>query len=550
MQLVSTSPAIDAPAASSINRLFGLLPRIELPFFIILLLAHLIPVGTGSYFPTADGPTHLYNADLLKNLVTGDSLANQFHLINTRLDPNWFAHILLAGMLFFLSAGVAEKVILCLYLIAFPLAFRFVIMQLNRRAAFLSLLAFPFLYNYVFQFGFYNYCLSLVFLFLIIGYWLRINYRFTQVNTVVLMTLITLVYITHPLSYLFSGLVSGTLVLERFGIFRKPEWKLLLINLLKLGLIYLPTGLLMLYYIWSHSDQQDLTLNHAISLYLYKLLTLDAIRFMGQTEKFFVLLVAGLLAWGGFQAVRQLFRERLQHSAPLLIVLAVTLVLYLVIPNALAGEEYIKPRLALTCYLFLILFFTTANWPVTVRSIFMIGTLLVAGGFLAYRTTEYRKAQAGAEEILTARNYIKPHSVMLPIKFDAPEQMPYGQRVSFRRELHPFNSIVNYLPIGKDVISLSNYEARTFSFPLLWQYNRIPDFGKLDRLEEYVSSQVMSIEHYENTIKQSVDYVVILGLDSLSHPIYQRSLGQELNTYYKSVYTSPNRLVRVYEKVE
>ncbi len=111
--------------------------------------------------------------------------------------------------------------------------------------------------------------------------------------------------------------------------------------------------------------------------------------------------------------------------------------------------------------------------------------------------------------------------------------MPHGQTVSFRHELHPFNSIVNYLPIGKDAIILSKYEARTFSFPLLRRYDRIPDFGKLSRLEEYVSSQVMSIEHYENTIKQSVDYVVILGLDSLSHPVYQRSLGQEPNTYYR-----------------
>ncbi len=51
-------------------------------------------------------PRTLYNADLLKNLVTSDSQANQFHLINTRLYPNWFAHLLLAGMLFFFSGEV------------------------------------------------------------------------------------------------------------------------------------------------------------------------------------------------------------------------------------------------------------------------------------------------------------------------------------------------------------------------------------------------------------------------------------------------------------
>src|ERR1700722_13650087 len=81
--------------------------------FYILLILHLVPIFFGKYFPTQDGPSHLKNALMLKDMILNhQSLYNQYFYINTTPNPNWVLHIFYALFLVFLPAFVVEKIFL------------------------------------------------------------------------------------------------------------------------------------------------------------------------------------------------------------------------------------------------------------------------------------------------------------------------------------------------------------------------------------------------------------------------------------------------------
>ena len=171
---------------------FAKKPTYEQVTYFVLILLHLIPLFTGKFFPTSDGAAHLYNSDLMKEMLIGKApILTEFLEWNLFPDPNRFSHIFLTFLLFFLPDNVAEKIVLATYLVFFALSFRFFIKSLNHRVIFLSVFSFPLMYNLSFWFGFYNFCFSLIFFFYFAGFWLRKRYRFTvkQIAILVFFTL-------------------------------------------------------------------------------------------------------------------------------------------------------------------------------------------------------------------------------------------------------------------------------------------------------------------------------------------------------------------------
>jgi len=75
--------------------------------------------------------------------------------------------------MYFLTPLVAEKMLVSLYMVLFPLAVRYAVRSIRPKAMPLAFLALPLVYNYLFAQGFYNFCLSIAVFFFIIGYWIR-----------------------------------------------------------------------------------------------------------------------------------------------------------------------------------------------------------------------------------------------------------------------------------------------------------------------------------------------------------------------------------------
>ena len=80
--------------------------------FLVLALLQLVPVWAPVYFPTSDGPSHLYNAFVMRELLLhhGGPIAETY-AIDWHPYPNVLCHIVLAMLLGIFSGAVAEKIL-------------------------------------------------------------------------------------------------------------------------------------------------------------------------------------------------------------------------------------------------------------------------------------------------------------------------------------------------------------------------------------------------------------------------------------------------------
>jgi hypothetical protein len=172
----------------------------EAVIFWAIVLAYLLPVWLFRYVPTQDGPSHVFNALVIKNY---DDYADVFAIRPEPL-PNWTSHLLLAGLMFLLPPLIAEKVLVSLYIVGFAAAVRSFLGTFGERCRPLSWAALLFVYHRCFWLGFYNYCLGLVLFWTILAYGLRRRNTLHVPQAVVLMFLLTAAYFTHLVSFFLS----------------------------------------------------------------------------------------------------------------------------------------------------------------------------------------------------------------------------------------------------------------------------------------------------------------------------------------------------------
>ncbi len=99
-------------------------------FFWVVVLFTLLPVLTTKYFITLDGPSHLYNANLIKELLLGkNQLIKDLFQFNPIPVPNWSGHFIMAFFCWLFPAFIAEKLLLVIYLVFTPLFFRRIVLN-------------------------------------------------------------------------------------------------------------------------------------------------------------------------------------------------------------------------------------------------------------------------------------------------------------------------------------------------------------------------------------------------------------------------------------
>src|SRR5436309_3810282 len=90
---------------------------------VALIALHLIPIWAFTYFPSQDGPAHLENANIIREYDHPARTAfRAYYVLNETLTPNWFGHLVLAGLMSFMPILVAEKVFLSGYVLLLPIS--------------------------------------------------------------------------------------------------------------------------------------------------------------------------------------------------------------------------------------------------------------------------------------------------------------------------------------------------------------------------------------------------------------------------------------------
>jgi len=489
--------------------------------FYAVLLINMFPVLFFRFFPTMDGPAHLYNSNIINTLLfSSHSLYNDYFIINPEPVPNWLSHfvLLLARQIF--PAWLAEKFLLILYFTLLPMSFRALVKVYNKPE--LSYIIFPFTYSFLFYIGFYNFCLAFVLLFFTIRYWLLNNNSSSFKFVFILGILITTTYFSHILVYsflLFSlfVLISQESVLQYFrnsfgnkrSVFYFKKYMFLLVA-------SLPTLILFVYFfIGRHfpSDNQSLSNSELFKwiIDIRPIISLDY-NLELQLTKFLYYLFIVLMLVLLYQRVKQIdyeqhqtFFERMKYSLGhgvflktdifLFITMALLLLLFN-IPNG-AGAGMMSDRLALLFYIFFIFWLAIQSFPKYLKTIAIVIIVSVNMGFLYRYMLATRDLNSMIKPIIATTDYIEPNSTVLPLNYS-----------DHWLALH----FSNYLGIEKPIVVLENYEADVGWFPICWNKNR-PKKGLTDA--------------------DLADYVFVFKKDK--NKAYEANIEYTLKNYYNQV---------------
>ncbi len=510
--------------------------RWERWLFAALLVLHLLPVWAFRFAPTQDGPAHLSMAAVLRAWDTpdGEPLREYFRE-NEEAIPNWFIFFLLAKAFAFLPLPVAEKILLSAYVVLLPLSVRFALGAIRPRARFLSVLAFPFTYNFLLNMGFYNFCFSLAAFFFALGYWLKHRGRLGPGRTLVFALLVLWVYFCHPISLVVLAAAVGTLASWRFLLsLRRSGWlggarRWLLPPLAA----FLPALALVTAFLTERLGGRvtDMTgwdkLRQLAAL--YSLVSLDR-KLVYLSLALSILLTALVLA----ALARRSRRRRLLWSDGLLLVAALLVVLYFAAPNEMSGGGFVTHRLNLFPFLIAILWLGTFAHPRRVRVGVPVAAAAIALGLLGMVSLRWAGLDSELAEYVAAGEAIEPHSTVLALSFD-------NGGGAYR--IWPFVHAQGHIAARKPVIDLALYQGNEDYFPRRYRPERNP-FVHIASGPVALEAEPPAVEFltYPERTGGTVDYVL------LWQPREARSIFQQLAAGYDRVYTSPRGLAQLYRR--
>ena len=501
--------------------------------FVSVLFVNVAALFLTDFFCSVDGPAHLYNANVLLDLISGNSKLSAFYEINTIPIPNWVSHFLLLTFRFVAPAWLAEKMLLIVYLGGLAISFRLLIKELAPNNISFSFLVFPFSYSFLFYLGFYNYSLSFIFFFL--SLWVYFKYSRSKIFQfyVLLGLLIALTYFSNVLLFVFLGFTLGCYsVYETFyeqGKTNSINWKHAILKLGMLLLISIPS--LFCFYLFCSSvtffaTGESLSFKELVKwiidlrpliIYSYEE---DALytRIMG----YILMLLMTVIVYKRY--ISRTFG--LKKTDVILLPLLLAILLFFVVPDS-SGAGMMSIRYAiLSCMLFII-WLSTQFVSVLTRALIML-TLFLSTVLLVNHVSVLHKLNKDAVEVYSASNYIQEGSVVLPVNLSED-----WMQIHFS----------NYLGIDKPMVILENYEALVGWFPVKWNANR-PNF-LLNGKEEIEG--VQWITNRESNVKREIDYVFIYGNLNHYQDVKWKGLTMVIHQNFKLVHESKN--VFVFERI-
>lgn len=486
-----------------------------------------------------DGPTHLYNSNILFELLKGNQTLSEFYTLNKLPIPNWTSHFILLLFQSFLPAWVAEKILIVLYVLGMALSFRYLIKVLNPDNTSLSILIFPFIYSFLFHLGFYNFSLSFIFFFSTLGFWLQNNSSTKPSYFLILLLLFTLTYFTNLLIFGFLGLTIGLYILffsYKEYIRNREFLSAIKFGLKKLGVLFLTSlpGLFLLLIFFANvqffpSDQsysiKELIkwINDARPFIVYNYTGEEII-----TEQFFHILLI-LLAFSFIPTKNQ---NKVMEKVNI-IAIPIILILFLLFltPNG-SGAGMMSDRYCLMFFIFGLVLI--ASRPLNVKlNIVVIPIILFLhiGLIFKHLNGTIKNLDKHAITINNTEKYILKNSIVLPVNFSD-------------NWLEPHFS--NYLGVNKPIIILENYEASVGWFPIKWNTELMP---KLLLSDKKTISGIQWPSNPESTNVKQIDYVLLIGNQEKINDSKWEELRDVLSVGFTLKYSSPNKYVFLYERL-
>jgi hypothetical protein len=516
-----------------------------------MLVLNWWPVLSVTYFPSLDGPAHLYNADLIQSILfEKDSFVADYFSFHREPVPNWTGHLLLMFLGFFFSALWTQKIFLIVLISALPLAFRALMKTAQPAHHWFSWLVFPFVYSFVFYLGFYNFLLGLVFLMITLAFNLRGSHNRIPNNRLFhYFILFALCYFSHV--FVFAMLLCCLAIQEFFQLFSakgkdssiRQRLLNILSNAIKLALPALPFLILLLYYFWKRPPIGE-------PYYMEKTVLMDwiknvrpiiALHFQieeAYTKKIFYLISAllvislyELLKIGSDSSQEQKsfmdrFQNKLKRADAWLWMTALFLFLYFYLPDSDGNAGFVSVRLGLLFFLFLILWIGAQPLPLLLGVFSALLSVYCNFSLNEYYLKENEQKSAKIEDLMAVKKLLQPNTVLLPLNFEEDWLLGHSP---------------NLLGVDNAVVVLENYEAATNYFPLRWKDESLPDF----RLGEssIAAFNCISCRNNVQGKHKAIDYIYKMGNRRDTTNACENDFFAKVESGYEKIYSGFNGIL-------
>lgn len=521
---------------------------VEKYLFLLLMVFNLIPVLTGKFFPTLDGPAHLHNSQLINSLLLENrSVISDFFKFNAEPVPNWTGHLILSFFNLFLPAFVAEKILLVSCLIGLPLSFRLLIKNISPGNPAFSYLIFPFTYSFLFILGFYNFSIALILLLLTLVFWIKKeNSIFNPKNILQLFALVTLTYFSHIFVFAILLFLIGLhiLISSLLQIDNHSRKDILKSFYKKAGSLFISSFLSLILFAFyflsrTYPKNNEFLPKSELIENLKNISSIIALNFeyeVTYTKKIYYIIVFLLIiaVYNKINSIISGSTLSLKNSLTLvrkgvgqtdywLIAAFFFLFLYFQLPNSNGAAGFVSLRLNFLFFLFLIIWISTQHFAKWVGFAVAIISIYYTINLTQYYTKATKDLKQIAKECNDISSHIPANSIVLPLNYSNNWLTAH---------------LSNYLGVDKPLIILENYECGNDYFPLRWNFESMPTpvLGKT----EIGSLQCTEWNHYTRERQIKIDYVLLLNDSEENQDSCTLEIKQILNETYQLTYQSKN----------
>ncbi len=484
--------------------------------FIALLLLECAPFWALQYFPSQDGPSHLYNAAVLANYGT-EPLYQEYYRVNL-FSPagNAFTQYLLAILVKLTGPLFAQKLLLSSYIILFFLTFRYFLRSLTPYADYFALFAGTFAPNWFFYMGFWNFCFSICFVLLMVGYHARHQQHSTQgpLRLIALTLSGLVIYLSHAVSWVVCCMAVAALCsLQLLSDLRRRRQASRPLSLASIStaafshalplFTLLPPSIFLLVHVASSKEVSTCEAAPSLGARLWPLYSLSFLPRIGGLEPTLVKVVAVIFVVALLLTVGAVIRRRTFNywSSSLLFLSFACALLAIIGPDCVGSGSYIHRRMGFYAFLFLAAWAASAlrNWS---RPVLNVVAALGFGIALVTFTVRFPALSKWSDELsafVEVGQHIRPNATVLAFSLERQPQ-----------DIDPFRHAAGLLS-ERVIIDLANYEASTdyFSTRFRPDYSPFPALGTLKQLES--APPVFDTIRYEKRTKGRVDYLLIYG---------------------------------------
>jgi hypothetical protein len=516
------------------NKVLDWILQKEPMIFFVIVILNLYSIFQFGFYYSIDAPQHLYVANIIAELIKGNSEVARFIQINDLIVGYWTGTLILSLLKLLFQASIALKILLSIYFISIAYSFRYLVRSLNKGQTLVTLLIIPFSATFFIGSGYFNFSLGIALMFVCLGYYIRHFDRFYWMSIIVMTLLLILQFLTHAFVFAFTGLLLIIYLLVKFfhSILESSEKRLVLrsffIKLGKLVLVSIPAIALWINYVVSIQKatsyvkvqyaQASAWIDDIINI---KILTWFATEPHVNVNKFILgLLVLLSLYTIIVKAIRIFNKEKTQWKTRVvffdygLVMVITSLLLYFFYPDALITSG-LTFRFLLLFYLALIIWLSSQQYPKLISILVLIAIIPISFIKWEIRLQHMPELNSKALKVKDISRSMEKNSVYVAVDY---------------RKYWTESHLAEMPGIDKTLI-YANAPQIQREYPLMVNKTSCPQIY-LGTKNTYTSKLFWGLIGHDTAGVIPADYVLLLNYHDYTGSDDEQIVTGEINKYY------------------